>query len=205
MRTSPAPPVPAAVLAALLAAVLLLLGGCTHDPAARPRAPATPAPRLGGPHLQPHRPPHARMNRLERPVARQLARKVAHEGLSLNYLDCPDWNGAMPRTLTCRGFVDGVVGRVEVSLRAPVRGTAVSFDAWLAGGVIATRTLEDTLRRQHLGHPDCGRTPAYPARVGLRVVCRGLRGGEPRYVVATVRNRRGGVTISSYPGASGER
>jgi hypothetical protein len=194
---------------AVVAAALVLLGGCTDEPAARSRAahtPAhTPAPRLGGPHARPHRPPHARMDRLERPVARQLAQKVAHEGLSLTYLDCPDWNGAMPRTLTCRGFVNGVVARVEVSLQAPVRGTAVSFDARLAGGVIATRTLEDTLRRQHLAHPDCGRDPAYPARVGLRVVCRVVQAGAPRYVVATVRNRRGAVTISAYPGATGGR
>lgn len=197
MRTLPA--------LAVLAAVLVLLGGCTDEPATRPRPADTQAPRLGGPHLRPVHPPRARMDRLERPVARRLARKVAHEGLSLTYLDCPDWNGAMPRTLTCRGFVDGVVARVEVSLRAPVRGRAVTFDARLAGGVIVTRTLEDTLRRQHLARPDCGPVPAYPARVGLRVVCRVVRAGATRYVVATVRNRRGGVTISAYARGAGGR
>ena len=50
--------------------------------------------------------------------------------------------------MTCTAYVDGVLARVAVHLKAAVEGKAVSFDARLLDGVIATRNLEATLRRQ---------------------------------------------------------
>jgi hypothetical protein len=103
--------------------------------------------------------------------------------------------------MTCRGYVDGLVARVAVRLDAAVRGKAVSFDAWLLDGLIATRKLEGTLRRRGWTHADCGRAPAYPARVGSRIVCRVTRPGEQKYVVATVSDSQGAVMIADYRGA----
>jgi hypothetical protein len=186
----------------ILVVGLVLLGGCTedHHSGARARTTDSSTPRLGGPRLHARQAPHTAMDRLERPVAQRLARRVAGEGLSLTYLDCPRWDGHMPTHLTCRGYLDGVVGRVEVSLHAPVRGHAVDFEARLAGGVVATRTLEETLREKGLRRPDCGRIPAYPARVGLQVVCRVGPPGFVRYVVARVRDGDGTVLVTAYRG-----
>jgi hypothetical protein len=145
------------------------------------------------------------MDRLEKPVADQLARHIASQGLSLAYLDCPRWNGTVPSRMTCRGYVDGLVAQVQVLLKAAVQGRAVSFDAWLADGLIATRNLEKTLREHGWARPDCGEVPAYPADAGETLVCRVHRGstGRARYVVATVTDRTGAVTIADYRPASG--
>jgi hypothetical protein len=200
----------AAVLpVAAVLAVLLLVAGCTDGaPARSASAPGasgggTPAPRLGGrlPRATPA--PRQAMDRLERPVALRLARQVAHEGLTLSYLDCPRWDGKVPSAMTCRGYLDGLVGVVRVDLRAAVRGRAVSFDARLVHGVIATRVLERTLAGQGRTRADCGDAAAYPAHVGDRIVCRVTRGAVSRYVVATVADRAGEVTIAAYPGAGG--
>lgn len=146
-------------------------------------------------------PPHA-MNRLERPVAARLARQVAQQGLTLSYLDCPHWGGAVPSRMTCRGFVDGVVAQVHVHLRTAVAGR-LGFDARLGDGVIATRTLETTLRGKGWRAADCGDTPAYPARVGSRIVCRVTGPTKRRYVVVTVSSSAGGVEISGYRSTRG--
>jgi hypothetical protein len=196
-----------------LAIAVLVLGGCSDGRPADDAAPAPTssptsspaAPVLGGERPARHAAPRRAMNRLERPLAAQLARRIASEGLSLGYLDCPRWDGTVPSRMTCRGYVDGLVAQVEVLLKAAVRGRAVRFDAWLADGLIATRTLERTLRDHGWSRPDCGDVPAYPAHAGETLVCRVHRGsaGVARYVVATVTDRSGAVTIAGYRPGSG--
>ena len=185
----------------LLVLGALLLSSCHGDPAARPAPTGTAATApvaLGGPSRPPVAPPQRPMDDLERPVHARLAAQLAGQGLTLDYLACPRWRGRVPVRLTCKGYVDGLVAPVAVHLRAAVAGKAVGFDARLLDGVISTRRLERTLARQGGREADCGRTPAYPAEVGLRVVCRVTRAGGRRYVVATVTDRSGAVMISDY-------
>jgi hypothetical protein len=188
-------------LPVLLAACgLVLTAGCSGDaPADRPAASRPEAaPSLGGPADSSAPPPRRAMNRLERPVQQRLASQLAGQGLTLEYLDCPRWDGTLPSRMTCRGYVDGVVARVAVQLKAAVAGKAVGFDAELLDGVIATRNLESTLQDQGWTDPDCGSTAAYPARVGSRIVCRVRRRSEDHYVVATVSSPAGTVMIAGY-------
>jgi hypothetical protein len=201
VRARPAVPV------VLALAGLLVLAGCTSDASsvASDRSPGSAGPVLGAAAPRARTPPRQSMDRLERPIAERLARQVAGQGLTLRYLDCPRWGGAVPSVMTCRGYLDGVVGVVRVELDAAVRGRAVSFEARLTGGVIATRMLERTLRQQGADRADCGRTVAYPARVGAHIVCRVTRGGADRYVVATVADRSGAVTIADYRRAGAGR
>lgn len=187
-------------LLVLAAAASALLTGC-HDqaaprPAAAPSSQVTPA--LGGRLAAAHRPPDRPMNRLERPVHARLAAQVAGQGLTLTYLACPHWDGSVPSRMTCTAYVDGVLARVAVHLTAAVQGKAVSFDANLLDGVIATRNLEATLRRQGWQRADCGDAPAYPATVGSRIVCHVTRPGGDRFVQATVTDRSGAVMIADY-------
>ena len=184
----------------VLAATLLLVGGCTGGAAAHRASGPSPSPRLGADAPAPVSAPSTPMNKLEKPVAARLAAQVADQGLSLSYLDCPHWSGRVPMRIVCRAYLDGVVAEVRVHLRAAVEGKAVGFDAALADGVIATRKLEQTLRRENWTHPDCGARPAYAATVGTKIVCRVQRQGEQRYVVARVTDRDGRVMISGYPG-----
>lgn len=179
----------------------VLLAGCTHAPAAAPEASMTTrAPAVGGRMPPPHSAPTTAMNPLERQVEERLAAQVARQGLTLRYLDCPRWDGTVPRRMTCRAYVDGLVARVGVRLEATVHGKAVGFDAWLLDGLIATRKLEATLRHRGWTRADCGPLPAYPARVGSRIVCRVTRPGEQKYVVATVSDSQGAVMIADYRG-----
>lgn len=194
----------AAVLLAVTAAVAVgLLGGCTEDHPGdggqdgRRSSGSGPAPALGGPTPARHRPPHRAMDALERPVAVRLARQIAAEDLSLDYLDCPHWDGTVPSAMTCRGYVEGLVTRVPVHLLA-AKGRRIVFDARMGTGVVATRRLEDTLRSGGWSDVDCGDVAAYPAQVGTRIVCRVRRGSEVTYVVATVRSQAGRVTIADY-------
>lgn len=182
------------------AAIAVLLAGCSQDPAAAP-ATSTSPPALGGRLPQPRSVPTAPMNPLEKPVQRRLAAQVARQGLTLQYLDCPRWDGALPSRMTCRAYVDGLVARVVVRLWATVRGRAVDFDAKMLDGLVATRNLEGTLRRQGWHRADCGRAAAYPAVVGSRIVCRVSRPGRAKYVVATVSDHRGAVMITDYRSA----
>jgi hypothetical protein len=187
-------------------ALLLALAGCAGDRSDQPRSStsssAAPTPALGGPPVVRATPPDHEMDRLERPVAVQLARQVAREGLTLQYLDCPRWDGRVPSRMSCRAFVDGLRTEVDVVFTRAVQGKAVGFDASLARGVIATRNLERTLRRQGWSEADCGDVPAYPARPGSRIVCRVTRTGSSEYVVATVRDHAGAVTIAGYRGST---
>ena len=134
---------PAAVPPLMAVVAVLIAAGCSSDHAAgakdRPTSEATPTP--GGPTPERHRAPRRDMDRLERLVAAQLARQIAPQGLTLAYLDCPHWDGAVPSRLTCRGYVDGLVADVRVLLKAAVEGRAVSYDARLGSGVIATHNL----------------------------------------------------------------
>jgi hypothetical protein len=194
----------AAVLPLVLAVVLVLVG-CSDHRAADARDRPTPAPTLGGSTPRPHPAPRQPMDRLEKPVADRLARQIAPLGLTLAYLDCPHWDRAVPTRMTCRGYVDGLVAQVRVLLEAAVQGRAVDFDAWLAGGVLATANLEETLHDRGWAVVDCGDVAAYPAVVGSRIVCRVQRGRKRAYVVATVRSRSGQVMIADYPGTSTAR
>jgi hypothetical protein len=185
---------------------VVLLSGCTGDrstEASSSQDTQDPAPRLGGRVPEPRSPPHRPMNRLERPLAALLSRRIAHEGLTLEFLDCPRWDGVVPSSIACRGYIDGLVAAVRVHLTAASAGGAVSFDARLAEGMIATRSLEETLVDHGLDRPECGDVPAYPALVGSRITCRVFRSGRVRYIVATVTDRSGEVRIADYRDAGG--
>jgi hypothetical protein len=105
--------------------------------------------------------------------------------------------------MSCRGYVDGLVAIVRVLLRRAVVGShgEVDFDAHLAGGVVATERLVETLHARGWAQADCGAAPAYPARAGTRIVCKVARPGAGEYVVATVRDSSGTVLITDYQGA----
>ena len=186
----------------VLLGVLVLVSGCRHHhDAGSATASPPPAPSLGAAAPSTTPPPTRPMDGLERQVAHRLAEQVAPQGLTLSYLDCPRWTGRVPVRITCRAYVDGLVTKVRVHLRAAVQGKAVGFYADLADGVIATRRLEDILKGQGASDVSCGHVAAYPAVVGTRIVCRERRGGATRYVVATVSNRSGRVMIADYRSA----
>ncbi len=190
----------------LLAA--LLLAGCAGggagetdraDETASPSAPVTsaePPPTLGGPTRTLALPPERPMDRLEKPIASRLEGKVTGQGLSLDYLDCPEWNGKAPQRLTCTGYLDGVKADVRVQLTKT--STRVNFDAELADGVLATENLVRQLKAEGYADIDCGERPAYPAVVGDRIYCSVRQAGERKYVVATVIDRSGTVQIRDY-------
>ena len=192
-------------LLATVAVGLLAVAGCTDNPTPKPAlsgpGPESVRPALGGVAPDPHSPPTKPMDSLERPVHARLAAQVARQGLTLAYLDCPRWNGTVPTLITCRGYVDGLVARVRVRLKAAVEGRAVSFDARLLGGVISTWSLEGTLRRRGWTGVDCGDQPAYPARVGAEIVCHVERASGDRFVVATVTDGSGAVMVADYEDA----
>jgi hypothetical protein len=197
----------AVLLLAAVAAVFLAGCGSGHSDDAAARSTGAPdrspagTPALGGPTPRWHQVPQRAMDRLEKPVAGRLARQIAPQGLTLAYLDCPGWGGALPRDLTCRGYVDGLVVDVRVLVKAAGEGRALSFDARLGTGVIATHNLVDILHTHGWPDVDCGDVAAYPARVGSRIVCLLRRGSHHKYVVATVRSRSGAVLIADYPGS----
>jgi hypothetical protein len=90
-----------------------------------------------------------------------------------------------------------VVGQVEVDLERG-DGSAVEFDAELGDGIVATARLVDRLRQEGHTGVRCGELAAYPARPGLRIVCRVRRGGAVEHLVATVSDRSGAVQIQDY-------
>ena len=180
---------------ALAAATVVLVAGCSDAPTPPPAR--TRAPALGGTVPVRHHPPRTAMDSLEKPVADRLAAQIAPQGLTLEYLDCPHWDTTVPSRLTCRGYVDGIVASVQVHVSAG-GGRTVDFDARLGDGVIATRRLQGTLRRQGWRAVDCGDVAAYPAHVGDRIVCRVERPGRRGYVVATIVDRAGKVSIAGY-------
>ncbi len=170
-----------------------------HDPvsdstSAPASAPASPVPRPGGPSFRPVPVPSAPMDRLERPIAARLAARAARDGLTLDYLACPSWDGRMPERIRCTGYFDGVTASVRVRLTS-LPGGSVGFDANIGKGVVSTHRLVEQLRGRGYRDVDCGDRAAYPARVGLRLVCAVSRHGHRSFVVATVTSRAGGVTI----------
>lgn len=175
-------------------ASLLLLGAlvaCGQEP------PPPPQPHLGAHRDLPSPTPQQAMDDLEEPVAESLAPRLEDDGLDLEYVECPSWSGAVPALLRCKGYVDGVVGEVVVKLSHRAGG-GVDFDARLGRGVLAMTRLVDRLRRQGYHDVDCGAVSAYPARVGMRIVCRVHRGGSVDHVVATVVDPSGAVRIEDY-------
>lgn len=154
-------------------------------------------PQVGAPSPTHASVPAEPMDRLENPVADQLRPRLAEEGLSLEYVDCPPWAGSVPHSVECRAFVDGLVAQVQVRLAEDDHG-GVAFDAWLEDGLVATSRLVNRLEEEGWHTVDCGSAAAYPARPGLEIVCRVHRGGTADYVVATVVDRRGGVRIADY-------
>lgn len=174
----------------------LALSACTGGSAgpARPDTAPSATPQLGGPGLTPAAVPSTPMDRVEKPVAARLRRKAAAEGLTLDYLACPHWDGGMPRHLTCTGWFDGVRASVDVHLTHLPAGS-VGFAARIGNGLVATSRLEGRLRGHGYRDADCGNRPAYPSRPGLTIRCAVMRGGTRSYVVATVTDHSGDVTI----------
>lgn len=178
---------------AALALAALVVSACS-GPGAREAAPTASPTRLGGPDLTPAAVPSAPMDRVERPVAARLRREAAAEGLTLQYLDCPHWDGGMPRHLTCTGYFDGVRASVDLRL-THLPGGSVGFAATIGRGLVATSALEGRLRGHGYRAADCGSRPAYPSRPGLRIRCAVSRGDQRSFVVATVTDRSGDVAI----------
>lgn len=155
------------------------------------------SPTLGASAPAASEPPGEPMDQLERPVAERLAPRLEDEGLSLEYVECPGWPGTVPAELECKGYVDGVVGEVEVELTEGEHGR-VEFDARLDHGVLATSRLVERLEDEGYTDVDCGPTPAYPALEGIRIVCRVDESGDPTHVVAEVTDEVGAVRIEDY-------
>lgn len=181
---------------AVLLVGIALTGSACDSSGATSAATESPA-RLGGPPPTPDTPPDEAMDHLEKPIAAHLADRVREAGLTLEYVDCPRWSGSVPAELVCDGYVDGVVGQVDVELSRGAGG-AVEYDAWLQEGVLATARLVGRLEDEGYDEVDCGATPAYPARVGLRLVCEVQDAGQTVYVAATVTDSSGKVEIKDY-------
>jgi hypothetical protein len=180
-------------------APLLLLGvlaACGDDPGDT-AVPARAEPSLGAPAPSSATPPAQPMDHVEEPVADQLAPRLADEDLTLEYVECPRWSGDLPASLVCKGYVDGVLGEVDVELTEG-RDGRVEFDAWLDHGVVATARLVRRLEDEGYTDVDCGALAAYPAEPGLRIVCRGHTEGSSEHVVATVVDHDGRVRIEDY-------
>jgi hypothetical protein len=169
------------------------LAACADDGSERR---AAPAPSIGAESPVASATPSRPMDRLEQPVADRLAPRLRDEGLTLEYVDCPRWSGSRRVVMRCKGYVDGVVGEVEVEL-SEHRGH-LEFDAWLSRGVVATSRLVERLQDQGHTSVDCGEVPAYPARQGMTIVCRVEDAGVTSHVVATVTGRSGAVEIERY-------
>lgn len=137
------------------------------------------------------------MDQIERPIAEQLGAKVAGQGMHVDALRCPEWDGSVPAELTCDGWFDGVKGTVEVILTRS-HTDKVAFDAELVTGVIATQALVDELVSKGYTHVDCGDAPAYPTELGSTITCAVTSAGDRKHVVATVTDQHGGVTISDF-------
>lgn len=155
-----------------------------------------PRPALGGAAGRPTDPPAKPMARLENAVADRLKGQVAGQGLRLNYLNCPQWDGKAPQQLTCEAYLNGVTADVRVRLTRTT--TSVNFDARLQDGVLATANVERRLRKNGYTATDCGEKPAYPAVVGSEVVCKVSKDGRQKYVVAEVLDGSRTVEISDY-------
>lgn len=196
------------IIGGLVAALLLV--GCSGNPDAAPKADAgsgtastdstspsasaEPTPELGGKLDPTATPPSTAMDSLEKPIAGQLTKQIVGQGLSLDYLDCPKWDGKAPKVLTCKAYLDGVTADVRVRLTKTT--TSVNFDAELQDGVLSTTNLVRQLKSDGYHKIDCGEIPAYPTKVGSEIVCAVGAGTKQEYVVATVLDRSGTVEIN---------
>lgn len=194
----------AVLLGLLTAAGCAGSGSGSHDGAARTAASSSPSPpapsagpRLGGAPATPQSPPATPMDELEKPIAAQLAKQVQGQGLTLDYLRCPSWDGRTPERLTCKGYFDGVTAPVEVTLTTASSG-AVEFDASLRRRIISVPTLVRRLRADGYTKVDCGDRRAYPSTVGSQLVCSVRRHGHHELVRATVTGPGGSVRITRY-------
>lgn len=197
----------AAKIVGVMAAGLLLVGcsggdsesdnpGDSSSPATGSASEGEPRPTLGRTAGTPTDPPARPMARLENAVAVRLRAQVAGQGLRLDYLDCPKWDGMAPQQLICKGYLNGVTADVRVRLTRTT--TSVNFDARLQDPVLATANVERRLREDGYTAIDCGKKPAYPAVVGSEVVCKVSKDGAQKYVVATVLEGSRTVQISDY-------
>ena len=178
----------------LLLGTLTSLVGCSgEDPPAAIKQP----PHLGAASPKPSATPSRPMDALERSVAGRLSSQLHREGLTLEYVDCPPWKGSPRSTFRCKGYVDGVLVRVDVKLSRGAGGR-IEFDARLIEGILSTARLVRRLEREGYTRVDCGSVAAYPVRLGLRIVCQVHRGGNEGYLVATVTDRHGAVRIQDY-------
>lgn len=185
-----------------LASLMMLLGvlaGCGEEPASNDAAvePEVPPPSPGAsaPPASPH--PDEPMDQLEQSVADRLAPRLVVDGLHLDYVDCPRWPEGLPAAVECRGYVDGVVGDVDVELTKSARGR-VEFDARLDDGILATRRLVERLEHEGYTRVDCGNSPVYPAQPGLRIVCRVHSDGQTLHMGAEVTDGQGAVRIEKW-------
>jgi hypothetical protein len=172
-----------------------LVSGCGDAGSSAPAPSGRGTP--GGPSISPSAAPGRPMDDVERPVADRLAPRLEDDGLTLEYVDCPDWSGAVPASLQCRAFVDGVVAPATVQISRE-DGSRLVFDAWLDHGVVSTARLVERLEAQGYAEVDCGEVPAYPARAGTRIMCEVDGGAGAGHVVATVVDARGHVRIEDY-------
>ncbi|MGH3509694.1 MAG: hypothetical protein ACRDPI_05615 [Nocardioidaceae bacterium] len=182
------------VRARLVLMTIALMAGCAAC-ASSPMGRSTP--HVGGPVFLHVAAPHRPMNALERPIAQRLAGWARAQGLHVDGVWCPRWDHDMPEALTCQAWFDGVPANVRIRLDR-MRHRWVGYDARVVRGVVATARLEQRLRRSGYAHPDCGRTRAYPVRLGLKLVCKVHRNGHASYVVATVVSRGGAVSVRGY-------
>jgi hypothetical protein len=180
----------------MVLAACLLAAGCsdTAEPASAPQR--TPS-ALGGDRSPGATPPARPMNIVERTIAGDLSSRLSEQQLTLDYLDCPDFDDrSRPQKVTCRGYVDGVLADVRVSLWGPA--DHMQYDAMLDDGVLATANLVRRLEAQGYREIDCGERPAYRSHVGDQIICTVVEAARQKYVVATVTTDGGEVEISDY-------
>lgn len=181
-----------------VAAAVLALGGCSvGEDRSRETRDSRAAPHLGGDPGRLADLPARPMDRLERTVRERLASGLLAHGVEVDYVECPRWRAPEVHVVWCVGYFDGVRGDVRVALHRAPHGT-VGFDARLARGVVATRTLIDRLEQAGYTDVDCGGRPTYPAEAGARIVCAVTESGRRSHVVATVTDRSGAVEIRDY-------
>lgn len=144
----------------------------------------------------PARPPAQPMDLAEKAIAAKLSHELRGQDLSVEYLDCPASDRTTPKTMTCRGYVDGVAADVRVRLMGPPE--SLRFDARLGKGIVATSNLVRRLAAEGYHQIDCGERSAYQTVVGHQIVCSVTRNDNQKHVVATVTTDGGEVEISDY-------
>lgn len=184
-----------AVVAAGIGVLLAACGGTDPGPRPADAAPTDP-PTVGANRpAATATPPAGRMDRWERHIAARLDRRLRDDGLRLDHLSCPRWRAHASATVTCDAYLHGVRAEVVVVVRPD--GDGMDYDARIVGGVVATRALERQVLDAGYRRVDCGEVAAYPADVGLEVLCscRDATGG-PALVVARVTDWGGSVEIA---------